>query len=348
MQISFKRILLISVFLTTVVMTSCSHSNNDVDVSGISVELKFDRFDKDLMEMDTNSFRGIDLMQKKYKNFFRFCTDTIMAITNPSAADSSDAFRKSISLYINNSYVREIYDSIRKHFPSTKELEDQLTDVFKHFKYYFPDFKTPHVITIISDFGLSAFTVGAQNEILGIALQMYLGAGSKVYRQLQNPFPDFMIRKFSKEYIVSSSVAALAQGMFDRFRGGNKLLDQMIWNGKLLFLAKKILPASADSITTGFSKKSLDWLAQNETPVWKYFLKNNLLYNGDQLQIKKYVTDGPTTSGMPAESPGNVGSWVGLRIVEKYMQENPGISLSELMTERSAQKILTLSKYKPQ
>ena len=50
---------------------------------------------------------------------------------------------------------------------------------------------------------------------------------------------------------------------------------------------------------------------------------------------------------MPPESPGNTGSWLGWKIVQKFMQENPTYTLKSLMQETDAQKILTLSKYKP-
>ena len=40
-------------------------------------------------------------------------------------------------------------------------------------------------------------------------------------------------------------------------------------------------------------------------------------------------------------------AWLGWQIVRKYMEENPKVTLAQLMAEKNAQKILTESKYKP-
>jgi len=71
------------------------------------------------------------------------------------------------------------------------------------------------------------------------------------------------------------------------------------------------------------------------------------LYETQSKLYGKYVNDGPTSSGMPAESPGNVGSWVGWQIVRAFMQQHPGFSLQKLMDIEDGQYILSKSKYKP-
>ena len=58
--------------------------------------------------------------------------------------------------------------------------------------------------------------------------------------------------------------------------------------------------------------------------------------------------DGPSATGMPPESPGNIGAWLGLQIVEAYMKQHPEKTLKELITEPiDAQRFLMESKYKP-
>jgi hypothetical protein len=128
---------------------------------------------------------------------------------------------------------------------------------------------------------------------------------------------------------------------------GKKLLDAMIYNGKILYLRSRVMPDSPDSLTTAFAEKDLKWCNDNEPEIWKFFITKNLLYSQDPLEYLKYVNDGPSTSGMPPEAPGNVGSWEGWRIVSKYMQQHPEVTLQQLMNEQEAQKILTESKYRP-
>ena len=110
---------------------------------------------------------------------------------------------------------------------------------------------------------------------------------------------------------------------------------------------QEVCAVTDKSLLTGFSGKDLKWLDDNESEVWKFYLKNNLLYETDPMVFKKYLNDGPSTSGMPAEAPGNTASWVGWKIVQQFMEKNPNYTLQGLMHEEDAQKILTLSKYKP-
>jgi len=121
----------------------------------------------------------------------------------------------------------------------------------------------------------------------------------------------------------------------------------MIYNGKLTYLKSRFMPGAPDSLITNFRGKDLKWCVDNEKEIWKFFIDKNLLYSQDPLEYLKYVNDGPNTSGMPTDAPGNVGTWVGWRIVSKYMKQHKEISPAQLMQEADAQKILTDSKYKP-
>jgi hypothetical protein len=56
------------------------------------------------------------------------------------------------------------------------------------------------------------------------------------------------------------------------------------------------------------------------------------------------INDGPFTPGMPAESPGGVGNWLGLQMVEAYMNENDELTLQDLLGAGDRQ---ILEKYKP-
>jgi len=61
------------------------------------------------------------------------------------------------------------------------------------------------------------------------------------------------------------------------------------------------------------------------------------------------LSEGPFTPGLGerTESAPKLGVWTGWQIVRKYMKENKGVTVAQLMAERDAQKILNLSKYKP-
>jgi len=105
------------------------------------------------------------------------------------------------------------------------------------------------------------------------------------------------------------------------------------------------MPDTPDSLKTGFTQKQLDWCLTNEGSIWNYFLDQNL-YSPDPDLIKNFIGDAPNTQGMPDTSPGNIGQWVGWRIVQKYASMHPDMPPSELMN-KSAKAIFEEAKYKP-
>jgi len=63
--------------------------------------------------------------------------------------------------------------------------------------------------------------------------------------------------------------------------------------------------------------------------------------------IRKFTGEAPFTSYFTEDSPGRAVVWTGFRIIERYMRNNPGVTLKELMEMSDCQAILTGAKYKP-
>ena len=59
------------------------------------------------------------------------------------------------------------------------------------------------------------------------------------------------------------------------------------------------------------------------------------------------MNDGPFTSEVSQDSPGRLGTWVGWRIVESYMNNNEQVTIQQLLDNEDAQNILENSKYRP-
>jgi hypothetical protein len=229
------------------------------------------------------------------------------------------------------------------NFAGMEKTQGELETAFRYYKYYFPDKNIPEVITLINGPGPAAFTYG--DSLLCIALDCYMGENFSYYQYLQ--IPNYALRRFRPEYIVSNCMEVWANHEFGADDAGKKFLDAMIYRGKVLYLKSQLLPDTPDSIITGLREKDLKWCLDNEPEIWKFFIEHDLLYSVDPLAYSKYLTDGPGTSGMPSDAPGNVGSWVGWRIVSRFVERNPDITLEQLMKEPNAQIILTKSKYKP-
>lgn len=339
----FYPILLIAVIFSG--CSSCNKDETDVDVSHIQVNLKSDRFDKDFLALakgdSKDRYSSFLKIQNKYSGFFNFYVDEILAMNY--SKDTSFALADSLAAFINSPYYKSVFDTTVIVYNNVDDLDLKLTEGFKHLRYYFPYMIVPQVVYYLN--GPRAFTYG--DSILAIGLDNYLGENFWFYSAVQPPIPKFLVRRLRKEYIVPNAMEVIGTNLFPFNDAGKKLIDEMIYKGKIIWLLQHALPHTPDSLLTGFSEKDLNWLNNNEPEVWKFYMKNNLLYETDPMVYKKYVNDAPNTSGMPPESPGNTGSWVGWRIVQQFMKKNQSYTLVQLMNENDAQKILELSKYKP-
>ena len=77
----------------------------------------------------------------------------------------------------------------------------------------------------------------------------------------------------------------------------------------LLYFIQSLLPDKKENDIIKYDEKHWKFCVESEPQIWAFFLNENILYNTDFEQFK-YVKDGPTTYGMPKESPGRVGAWL--------------------------------------
>ena len=67
------------------------------------------------------------------------------------------------------------------------------------------------------------------------------------------------------------------------------------------------------------------------------------------MKIQKFLNPAPFTPGVGEknDSAPRLAVWTGWQIVKQYMDNNPNVTLQQLMGDNDAQKILNGSKYKP-
>jgi uncharacterized protein YjaZ len=238
--------------------------------------------------------------------------------------------------------MHQAYIDCQKMYPSVDFLEKELTELFKHFKYYFPDKKLPKAITMMSGFNYSVVIL---DSTLAIGLEMYLGNDNKFYQMLT--LPHYKTMFMNKENITSDAARAWMITEFPHNMNGSNLLSEITYMGKILYLTDALLPSVPDSLKIQYTQKQMDYCSQNEFNIWSYFAAQKLLYNTNQSEIMKFTSEGPFTSAFSKEAPPRIGYWIGWQIVRQFMKNNPEVSIEQLMKEGDAQKILNKAKYKP-
>jgi len=333
---------ILPVFILSGLLISCDSERLDIDVSDINVEIQIKRFEKDLFELDPdNILENIPLFSAKYGLFYELFNKNIInigGIENP-------VYKNSLGDFITDPDMRSVYKDCMDQYTDMEDIAETLANAFKHYKYYFPSKPLPEIITFISGFNYNIVTT---DSILAIGLDMYLGTDYKYYSMLQ--LPKYRTNNFHKEAIVPDCLKGWATSEFENNNSKKDLLSQMVYNGKLLYFMDAMLPDISEhsGLKIGYTTEQKRWCSQNESNIWAFFVEQKLLYSTDHSENIKYIGEAPFTPGFPEGSPGRVGQWLGWQIVRAYMNNNPDVSLKELMEEENdGQKILTKSKYKP-
>lgn len=324
-------------------MIACKSGKKNPDVSNIPVTVHIERFDQAFFEIDTNQVQqGLLSLGRKYPYFINDFAVNILG-TSPLSDTSMDAFfacRRFISSYL------PVRDSLDLKFRNMSSEEEELKKGFQYIHYYFPKYNLPpKVVAYIGPF--DAPGVAMTRYTLAIGLQLYAGKQFPFYLspQGQELFPLYISRRFEPEYIVPNCMKSLAEDIYPDQSQGKPLIEQMIEKGKSWWLVNLFLPETADSLITGFTQKQVNWCNANEGQIWNFFLEQNLFSPEPDL-IKNYIGDAPNTQGMPEVSPGNIGQWVGWRIVQKYVSLHPDFSPVQIM-KVPPRTIFDETKYKP-
>ena len=96
-----------------------------------------------------------------------------------------------------------------------------------------------------------------------------------------------------------------------------------------------------------YSEQKMEWCSNNEANIWAYFIDNEILYSTDIKKFNSYINYAPFAKGMPKDSPGRIAYYIGWKIVNSYMKNNPRLTLAALMQNTQSQEILQQSGYKP-
>ena len=243
---------------------------------------------------------------------------------------------------LQNTDERELLDETQKVFASFELEEKQLTNLFKHIKYYNPQFVVPDVTTLISNIDYESKVIYINDQLL-ISLDVYLGKEHPFYSN----FPVYIKQNYHREHLIVDVANAIIETQLT-VSNNRTFISKMIEAGKRLYVLDNYLPETLDEEKIGYEKEKFDWAVSNESQVWKYFIENKLLYSTDTKLNKRFIDDAPFSKFYRSQdnlSPGRIGTWFGWQIVRSYMKYNK-VSFAELL-KANTEEIFKKSKYKP-
>ncbi|MHB1277711.1 MAG: gliding motility lipoprotein GldB [Bacteroidia bacterium] len=320
-------------------LPSCNtESLYGVKVDEIPPVTELKRFDRDFFAMKPENIEAdLEALKKKYPDFYPFYQVEIMGWKQ------EDEIKNSL-LLLSDTHVLKIQDTINQIFGDFSEEMAILDPAFKRFAYHFPESATPVIILAYTEF---LFRTGTDSAMLVLPLEMYLGENYPVYPNFN--IPSYMLRRMNKEHLPTAAMAAWLDQTLEIPIEKNRFLDHLVREGKQLYYLQSVLPETADSLLTGWTTDQLGWLKENEFQMWTFYISENYLYSLDGAYYMPLLSDGPFTAApnIPPGSAPRIGAYSGWQIVKRYMEENPDVTLRELMFNTDSDKILKESQYRP-
>lgn len=339
-RLSFLLIVIISVF-----DVSCTQNPYKRDISSIKVDFEILNFEDDILDLVHNFSETKRIaMLEKYPVFFETFNEWILQI----GVSTDSTYAAKLVEYMNSEGMKAMYEQTVPLREQRGELHNKLHSAFQYYLYYFPEKNIPQICTFVAN----GTGIAVDSSVVGIGLDSYLGADAEIYKEMG--IANFTRQKMYFERIPVDFMRALAEyndfpkQFGDSFFEEDYLLAHMIGHGRLMFFVKSMLPEEADTVIWGYTKQQFEFCVQSEREFWKYFVGNSeLLFGSNYMDIKRFTEDGPFTHVFTRESPGRLGQWIGFRIVEAFMKNNPDVTMQDLFAITSAQEIMQRAKYNP-
>lgn len=311
-----------TIVLLVVLMVSCDKKSKvEKAVEAIPVALKVDRFDQAFFEAKPNELANL---KAEYPFFFPEGTPDAVWIDK-----------------MQNKDWRALYAEVQKKFPDFNKQTTEIEDLFKHFKYYFPETVMPKIYTVIAEMDYHNKAIYADDKLI-IALELYLGKSHQFYT-----FPEYLKQNFEERQMMPDIVSSFAVRKIPP-PTEKTLLANMIYYGKELYMKDIMLPDYTDAEKMGYTPEQITWSQENESYIWRYFIEEDLLFSTDAKLENRFVNMAPFSKfylEIDNESPGRIGQWIGWQIVRSFMENNE-VSLQEML-KMDAKQIFEKSKYKP-
>lgn len=238
-----------------------------------------------------------------------------------------------------DSAFQALNEAVAKEFADISDIKVELEQAFAYLKSYYPDFKAPKVYTYVSGFGLDLLV---DEDILVIGLDYFLPSD----HAFQPDLPKYIASRYERKYLVPMIVLAISSRYNEIDTQDNTLLAEMVYYGKAYHFVKSILPCTSDQYLIGYTPEQIQACWDNEDLIWTHFIENELLFETNPFEIRKYIGEAPATDAISADAPGRIGRWIGWNIVEEYAIQQD-LSLPDLMRESNAKKLFKGSGYRP-
>lgn len=304
------------------------------------INISFQRFEQDLHTLNSENIANEKfILNKEYGEFFNIYNQGIIRLGDYQSQD----YDSRLLQFLNDSIYKTVYDSVAHSYTNLATEEHKLTNAFRNYNLLFPERQIPQCYTHISGFN-TPIVVG--DSVLSVSLENYLGAEHIFYKKLGTY--TYLLPSKNRENLSIDAMRGWVISEFPNNMASDHLLNNIIQEGKILFLLQVMMPEEAPNLIVGLTEEQHQWCQKYEMSVWRFMIEKQHLFSTKQTVIAKYMQNGPFFNFYGKGSSPMVGKYIGWQIVNSYMDKNRNISVEDLLKTTNGQEILEASGYKPQ
>lgn len=317
---------------------SCQKGQTYIPRDVPEVKVTYHHFDEALLAMQDSL--DLERLYSDFPYFIATYTEDILGIH----IEDTTYLREALPQFLNDTVYgfRQTNQRCAELFADRSDIETSITRGFSRLHYLYPDMAIPEIYFFLS--GFNAALLITENEDIAVGIDMYLGSDYEYYNHVVYDYQKYMMRKAC---IPMDVVSAWLFEQLPYTGNQNRLIDYMIYRGKVFYLLSQLFDDQSEYDVIGYPKEKWEWAQRNEGAIWRLMIDKRDLWRTEQLTISSYLNDGPFTSEISQDSPARLGVWIGMHIVRDYMNRHPEVSLPQLMEIQDAQYILEESYYRP-
>lgn len=269
-----------------------------------------------------------------YKDYFA----GVVRIGDPD----QESFSVELAGFRNDYYMRQLYEQSVKIYGKDAKFFQALKTGLGRYNYYFPQRPLPDIVVCITALN---YATAVNDSTLFVGIDMYLGPDFEAYLAMN--MPGYIRQRRKPEYLTAEALRAWLLTEFPAPGSAPTFAENLVYHGRIMVLLEKLLPHEKPYLLIGYNEKQYSFCEKNIRNIWQYFLDAGILQSRENRDLARYFEEAPFSYGMPKETPGRTGIWLGWQIVKSYVRKHPEVSLDSLMNIRDLQSIFLQSGFRP-
>ena len=316
----------------------CNRTSSGMNDDSIGIHLN--RFDTVLFRwIDTDDPESLQTLINDYPRMLAMLSNALFKTNTLDSADFLSQMKNYYAEPALKALYKDAIDLFDANSPAIMQIEKELSHGFMQLRRMLPAMQTPAFYMHVS--GLRQNMIVA-DSLLSFSIDKYLGADYPLYK---DHFYNYQLKSMVPGYVVKDGLYAWLTSDYP-FRGQHDvLLERMIYEGKIVCILVRAGYGYSCQHVMSLTDSEYKWCLKNESAIWKTIVERRHLETPDRVTVSKYFQSAPAVF-ISDEAPGNLGTFIGYRIVERYMKQTK-TNCETLLNNSDARDIFKKSKYKP-